>query len=627
MENSEEEKNENTITQEQKSEIYEISEETENTAKSSKKIEKTDNESHKSVSVAEFFEKNRHLLGFNNPSKSLITSVKEAVDNSLDACEDDGVLPEIYVEVTQIGTNKYRMIVEDNGPGIEKKHLTKSFGKLLYGSKFRSHGGKQGRGQQGIGISAVILYGQLTTGKKSTLISKTRKDVAAHKYTIGIDVKNNEPEIDNSEQHDWGDKKHGIRIEVDMAAKHIKSKQSVDEYIKETSIINPHAHMVYINPEGEKRDYPRVTEILPKKARLIKPHPHGIELGILKRMIKETKSRNIKSFLTNEFDRVGAGSANEVLSKIELDPRIMPRLLTDDQQEKLLQSMQTSKLMSPSTDCLSPIGSELLKQSIQSEYDVEFVHSITRNTAVYRGYPFQIEVAIGYGGSLDSEGSAELIRFANKVPLLYQEGACAITQAVKNAGWKSYGLSQSGNAMPTGPAIIVVHMASVWVPFTSEGKEAVSGYPEILKEIKLAVQECGRSLQKYVSRKQRSEIEEQKRQIFKNYSAEVAASIYSLINPDTFKFTTPEIIEKSKDIREKLLTIAESMYTTGLDIEEEIEEPEEAKEETMEEIDEDQEIENFEEQVEDLTEEIEEELEENTEEIQSELQTEEGEEQ
>ncbi len=552
--------------------------------KASKKATKSVKEdTHKSVSVAEFFEKNRHLLGFNNPAKSLITSVKEAVDNSLDACEEAGVLPEIYVEIKSLGTNRYCMIVEDNGPGISKKHITKSFGKLLYGSKFRSKGGKQGRGQQGIGISAVILYGQLTTGKKAILISKTKKDESAHKYIIGIDVKNNEPEIDNSDVYDWEEKEHGIRIEVEMVAKHIKAKQSVDEYIKQTSVVNPHAHIVYVNPEGEKIDYPRVTDLLPKKAKVIKPHPHGIELGILKRMIKESKSRNIKSFLTNEFDRVGAGSADQILEKAGLDPRILPRLLSDEQQEKLLNAMQNTKLMSPSTDCLSPIGAELLKKSIASEYDVEFVHAITRNATVYRGYPFQIEVAIGYGGSLDSEGSVELVRFANKVPLLYQEGACAITSAVKHAGLKSYGLSQSGNSMPTGPAIVVVHMASVWVPFTSEGKEAISAYPEILKEIKLAVQECGRSLQKYVSKKQKSELEEKKRQIFKNYSAEVAAAIYSMINNDTYKFTTPEIIDKAKSIHEKLLKIAESMYSTNSDVEQ-LEESEEAKEATMEKV-------------------------------------------
>ncbi len=529
---------------------------------------KVTTESHKSVSVAEFFEKNRHLLGFNNPAKSLITSVKEAVDNSLDACEENNILPEIYVELKEVGTNKYRMIVEDNGPGIKKKHLTKSFGKLLYGSKFRSHGGKQGRGQQGIGISAVILYGQLTTGKKAVLISKTKKDDSAHMYLLGIDVKTNEPEIGNSEEYDWNEKEHGIRIEVEMVAKNIKSKQSVDEYIKETSVVNPHAKITYINPDGEKIEYPRVTEKIPKKAKTIKPHPHGIELGVLKRMLKETKSRNIKSFLTNEFDRVGSGSAKEILEKAELDPRILPRLLTDDQQEKLLEIMQTTKLMNPSTDCLSPIGSKALEESIRSEYDVDFVHSITRSPTVYRGNPFQIEVAIGYGGSLNPEGYVNLVRFANKVPLLYQEGACAITQAVKAVSWKSYGLSQSGNSLPVGPAVILVHIASVWVPFTSEGKEAVSSYPEITKEIKLAVQECGRSLQRHISKQKRSEMEEKKRQIFKNYSSEVATAIYSLINEGTYKYSNDEILEKAKSIHEALLKIAEYMYSNGKNFEE-----------------------------------------------------------
>ncbi len=576
MSNSEKEKTEKQDTKQ--TEINENSTISDGNSSNSKKSKKTAiktikklTESHKSVSVAEFFEKNRHLLGFNNPAKSLITSVKEAVDNSLDACEENNILPEIYVEIKPCGTNKYRMVVEDNGPGIKKKHLLKSFGKLLYGSKFRSHGGKQGRGQQGIGISAVILYGQLTTGKKAVLISKTKKDDSAHMYILGIDVKTNEPEIENSETYDWDEKEHGIRIEVEMVAKNIKSKQSVDEYIRETAVVNPHAKITYINPEGEKVEYPRVNEKLPKKAKTIKPHPHGIELGILKRMIKDTKSRNIKSFLCNEFDRVGAGSAKAILEKAELDPRILPRLLTSDQQEKLLEIMQNTKLMNPTTDCLSPIGAKAIEDSISAEYDVDFVHSITRPPSVYRGNPFQVEVAIGYGGSLNPEGYVDLVRFANKVPLLYQEGACAITQSVKSVSWKSYGLSQSGTSLPIGPAVILIHLASVWVPFTSEGKEAVSSYPEITKEIKLAIQECGRSLQRHISKKKRGELEEKKRQIFKNYSTEVATAIYSLTNEKTYKYSNEEMLEKSKDIHANLLKIAESMYSTGKDETEESE--------------------------------------------------------
>jgi DNA topoisomerase VI subunit B len=547
---------------------------------------KTADSTHKSVSVAEFFEKNRHLLGFNNPAKSLLTSVKEAVDNSLDAAESNGILPDIKVQIEEIKSGRFKLIVEDNGPGIDKKHLFKAFGKLLYGSKFQTTGGKQGRGQQGIGISSVILYGQLTSGKPAVLISKTKSDAQAHLYVMGIDVKKNEPEIVSDEPIDWGEKEHGIRIAVEMEAKYVEHKQSVLEYIKQTAIVNPHAKITYVSPSGEKLEFPRVSETLPIKAKLIKPHPHGVELGVLKRMLKATNARTIKSFFTKEFDKVGGGAADQIIKiannaledenkklpegkkQGEINPQYSPKLITPDQVEKLLLGMQNAKVSRPSLDCLSPIGGNLLKKSLESEFDLEFVNTITRGATVYRGSPFQIEVGIGYGGELDKEGSVKLVRFANKVPLLYQEGACALTQSVKKMNWKPYGLSQSSGSFPTGPAIIVIHMASVWVPFTSESKEAVSNYPEITKEVKLAIQECARSLQRYVGKKRRAEIESKKREIFKSYAKEVAKAVVSLNEKDAYRLSAEVIKKKSEPLLTKLNTIAESMYSTGEDLEE-----------------------------------------------------------
>jgi len=574
----------------------------------SKTIKSVD-ETHKQVSVAEFFEKNRHLLGFNNPAKSLLTSVKEAVDNSLDACEDNNILPEITVQISEVKPGRFKMIVEDNGPGIQKKHLLYSFGKLLYGSKFQTTGGKQGRGQQGIGISSVILYGQLTTGKPAILIAKTKKDTEAHMYVMHIDVKKNDPEIVSDETVDWGEKQCGVRIAVEMEAKYVEHKQSVLEYIKQTAIVNPHAKITYIDPKGEKLEFPRVTEKLPIKSKIIKPHPHGVELGVLKRMLKLTTARTIKSFFTKEFDKVGGGTADEIIKiannaiedenknlpdnkkVLAIDGKFSPKFIKSEQVEHLILGMQNAKVSRPSLDCLSPIGGDLLRKSLESEFDLDFVHSITRSATVYRGNPFQIEVGIGYGGELEKEGSLKLIRFANKVPLLYQEGACALTQAVKKMSWKPYGLSQSSGSLPVGPAIIVIHMASVWVPFTSESKEAISNYPEIVKEVRLSLQECARSLQRYLGRKRRAEIESKKREIFKAYAKEVAEAVVSLNTIDSYKAEKTEFEKEVKKVIDNLNKVAETMYSTGADleeledIEEEIEEQEQeaVKEEVAEE--------------------------------------------
>ncbi|MEK6822548.1 MAG: DNA topoisomerase VI subunit B, partial [Nanoarchaeota archaeon] len=256
------------------------------------------------VSVAEFFERNRHLLGFDNKRKALLTVVKEAVDNSLDACEEARIMPEIQVELVEMGNDRYRVIVEDNGPGIVKKQIPNIFAKLLYGSKF--HTMKQARGQQGIGISAAVLYAQLTTGRPTKIKSKIGVQYPGHTYELRIDTSKNEPEIVKEEEIQWK-KEHGVRIELDIEATYQKGDQGVDAYMKQTAIVNPHATFIYTNPKAEQFIYPRGAEHLPKEPEAIKPHPYGVELGILLKMVKQTEKRTLQAFLTEEFSRVGPG--------------------------------------------------------------------------------------------------------------------------------------------------------------------------------------------------------------------------------------------------------------------------------------------------------------------------------
>ena len=507
------------------------------------------NEKLRAISVAEFFEKNRHLLGFDNPIRALLTSVKEAVDNSLDACEGAEVLPEIFVQIQELGVTRYKVIVEDNGPGLPKDQIAPAFGKLLYGSKFVTFGGKQSRGQQGIGISAAALYCQLTTGKPVRIISKTKKG-DAQVIELKINVKTNEPEIITHTTIDWT-KEQGTRVELEMEAKYTEKKASVLEYMKETAIVNPHATFVYIDPQGQKVEFARVTKELPKKPEAIKPHPYGVELGILERMLKETASRTLKSFLTTEFDKVGSGTADEILKNAGLDPKISPRFVTIEQTDKLVKAMHGTKIMAPSTVGLVPIGADVFKKSLESEYDLEFAYAVTRPPSVYRGNPFVIEAAIGYGGELPKDSSVKLVRFANRVPLLYKQGDCALTKATLSVDWKNYGLNQSGSNMPGGPAIILIHVASVWAPFTSESKEAVANYDEIIKEAKLALQECGRQLQLFVGKKFKREVAAKKKEMFENYSVELAVALADLTG------------KKKDEIEKDLLKIADEMLKTG----------------------------------------------------------------
>jgi len=636
----------------------------------------------RSISVAEFFEKNKHMLGFDSPARGLVTAVKEGVDNSLDACEEAGVLPDILVEIEEV-RDGYRVVIEDNGPGIVKRQIPKIFGKLLYGSRFGKR--VQSRGQQGIGISAAVLYSQLTSGKPAIVTSKTQSG-EAQRFEVVIDTDTNDPEIVSEEQVEW-DRTHGTRIEIEMEA-NMRARTQLHKYFKNTAVVNPHARLRLREPQGEF-SFERATDELPDEPDEIDPHPHGIELGTLIRMLEATDSYSVRGFVQNEFTRVGGKTADAMLdgfrdryfgrecgwtppADYERDEDLhevvvgavanKPADATDDFAERvveaaedaetvspselegfveeageavegasfgdtvrknvvdavwevvvesreddlyrlangattdrkdegavrdlaerlagrfedsgdvethegveafvhdaadavenvrderfgekarenivetiwgsmrtvpddvpstsgiggdrdlarhLLEAMRAADVIAPPTDCLSPIGADDLEAGLRKEYDADMYSATTRDASVHGGDPFVVEAGIAYGGSIPADGSAELLRFANRVPLVYQQGACAITGVVGDIGWKNYGLDQG--SLPQGPAVIAVHVASTNVPFTSESKDAVAGVPKIEKEVERAVREVARDMKSHIkdakSRRKRREKE------------------------------------------------------------------------------------------------------------------------
>jgi DNA topoisomerase-6 subunit B len=495
----------------------------------------------KEISVAEFFEKNRHLLGYENPTKSLLTVVKEGVENGLDACEEGRILPEIFVSVKPSGVDRFKIVIEDNGPGIVESKVPIAFGKFLVGSKF--HRLRQSRGIQGIGIHGAVLYSQLTTGKPIKLTSSTGKEI--DEFELMIDVTKNEPKIISHSSHRNPNKWHGIKIELETEGKYIERQQSIPEYLKQTAIVNPFAHIVFDGPDG-KTEFKKTVEELPKQPKEIKPHPYGIELGRLRRMLSNTKAKTIVLFLTKEFSRVGRRSAEQIckLAKIEFSRK--PQQLAHEETDKLHKAMQMVKLIAPPTDCLSPLGENLITEGLKKELPAEYFVAISRSPTVYRGYPFQIEVGLAYGGTLPQNETSQLFRFANKVPLLYHKADCAITEAVTETDWRRYGLQHSSEALPVGPLAIMVHLISVWVPFTSEGKQAIANYPEIVKEIKLALQDAGRKLAKFISQRRRSRESQLRKELFEKYIPELAESLEKLTEKQKQK-----IIEELEKIIKK----------------------------------------------------------------------------
>ena len=428
----------------------------------------------KQVAISEFFEKNKHFLGFDSSIRSLITAVKEAVDNALDACEEARILPDIFIQITKIDDKKniIELLIEDNGPGIPKKSIEKVFGQLLFGSRF--HAIRQSRGQQGIGITGVVMYSQLTTGRKTSVRSKIKTEATASVVKIGLDTRANKAIKEGEDREIWigrdGEpKEHGLEIRTRMKGKYQKGRQSVWQYLRMTSIVNPHADITYVDPDGETFHWPRVTERLPTKVEAIKPHPHGIELGALQRMLRESKDSKMTIFLRNNFSGISARATKELLIAADIEEKVKPPSMAPEQIRALLEAFQGDrlhegkpiKLLNPPTNCLSPIEELLIKKGLSKTIDSKFVTTMTRAPTVSSGNPFQVEVGLIFGEGMAADKPVEILRFANRVPLMYQQGGCLLTKAIESVDWRQYGLEQAGGkGIPKGPAALLVHLAS-----------------------------------------------------------------------------------------------------------------------------------------------------------------------
>ncbi len=491
----------------------------------------------KEISVSEFFERNKQMLGFDSPTRALLTAVKEAVDNALDACEEAGIPPDLSVLLEEVKKDSlFSVTVEDNGPGIVKRNMPNVFGRLLFGSRF--HAIRQSRGQQGIGISAVVMYAQLTSGKPSKVRSKTGANEPAHELDILLDTRHNRPEVLREDIQLWKEVDHGTRIQSVMAGRYLRGRKGVYEYLRQTAIVNPHARIVLTEPDGTVTLFDRATTRLPTMTAESKPHPLGIELGTLMTMAKAAEEPRMASFLVEHFSRVSTRAATTLCEAALIEEDQRPSDLSLAQGQRMLGAFQSVKLMAPSTESLSPIGEALIRKGLRKDFadlKPDFIITHTRpKPAVYGGHPFQVEAGLIFGGTLDKEEPVQILRYANRVPLLFQPGACAITHAVENTNWRRYGLDQrGGKGIPHGPVIMMVHLASTKVPFTSESKEAISDIPEVIAEIELALRACGQRLGTHLRKQTRYKKLREKEEIIRKLLPLIAKKSASIVGKPT----------------------------------------------------------------------------------------------
>ncbi len=539
-------------------------------------------------SVSEFFRRNAAMLGYTGKLRSFTTLIHEAVTNSLDACEEAGILPYVRVEIEELGTEHYKIIVEDNGPGIPEKFIAHVFGKMLAGTK--AHRNIQSRGQQGIGISGAVMFAQITSGKATRVITSTGGDEIIEAW-VGIDVEKNEGKIFKKIKHPNPTGWRGTRIEMEVKeVRYIRSKQGPYWYLKLTAIANPHAHIELIEPDGKLIVFPRSSEEVPEPPEEMKPHPKGVMTDDVYRMARRTTRTTVRTFLIGEFSRISEKKIDELVKYItalrlikeeeeqnvreqllkrltegEVDRiiasfgrrgkkilrevrKIMeksPDKLTWHEAEDIVEAFKYMTFLAPPTHGLRPIGEENIEKGLLGILKPEFVTAVTRPPKVYRGgIPFQVEVGLAFGGELSS--GFDLLRYANRVPLLFDAGSCVITSAARNIDWKRYRVDD----LERTPLVLLVNVISVHVPYTSTGKQSVASEEEIYEEIRLAVMEVARRLAKYLGGKHRKLYQVKRRKTFEKYVPEIskALSILTEEPESTIKSLLIKIIEKKFEV-------------------------------------------------------------------------------
>jgi DNA topoisomerase-6 subunit B len=466
-----------------------------------------------SSSTAEYFSKNLQQVGFSSPTKAVLTTVKEAVDNSLDACEDNGILPEINISIVKLGagtmknTDKLQIIVDDNGPGIHEEDISKVFGEYLASSKFGR--GRCSRGQQGIGISAATTWALQTTATPVRVITKTKDQRKAVSCSVEVDLKNNKGLTRDRQTIDW-DRAHGTSVEFILEGRvQLNGEAGLLSYLRGNVLVNPHLTLNYTLPEIGSATYARVTKDVPHVPDAIEPHPHTMKLGEFLSHARLFGRVRLHTWLKTGFSRMGDKVITDMWKAQKLSTQLLNKNLesvTDENLKAIYTAVQATQLMAPSTQSVVSIGEDAMSLSVERLGEIDFFAVATRKPTICDFKPMQVEVAIARvtGGKIDGDEPVQVLRFANRVPLQFDKSACAIVKAITTVNWRSYGLRQPKDAVPTGPYILAVSVVSPFIKFKNASKETIDASDELVEEIRRALMQAGQRLSRHLSRENKA---------------------------------------------------------------------------------------------------------------------------
>ena len=469
----------------------------------------------KQLSPADFFYRNRELAGFDSPAKSLYTAFREIIENSFDGAEIGGINPDIFVSIRKKSDDVYTIFISDNGIGIPGKKVPNALAKLLFGGKYVE---RQSRGHFGLGASMTVLYSQITTNLPTRVLSCTRGSKVIDEYHLMIDIQRNEPIVRFHKELPNPKNWHGVAIEVNIEGDYGRAHSKILEYIRSTALVAPYANITFIDAHGVLYKYNKVIDEVPKLGEAVLPHPRGIDTEKMLRLLRVARQKSMRKFLQSNFQRVGEKTAQSFLKYVNINPEKEPLNLDHDEIVRIVQGMNNFEdFLSPETKCLSPIGEEVLMAGIQKELEPIFITSVTRKPQAYSGHPFVVEVAFAYGGPLIEKSSEpSLFRFANRIPLLYDQYADVAAKVIRTFNWRMYKVPDNNQLA------IITHIASTKVPYRTAGKESIADREELEKEFRLAMQVCARKLRVYLSRIEREERSAKRTSIFIKYMPFIA---------------------------------------------------------------------------------------------------------
>jgi len=548
-------------------------------------------ETFEEISPADFFYRNRDIAGFTNPVRAIFASVRELVENSLDATDILSTPSEIYLRIsqdneTESDVNVYKLRIKDNGSGIPARHIPSAFGQVLFGSKYKL---RQARGTFGLGGTMAILYGQITTHKPVTIVSSTGTS-KMYKYTIAIDIQRNRPLVLDRKIQINKEQWRGTVIEFSLEGDYLRAMPKILEYLKQTALVTPYANITFVDPKGRLYKFTRVTTKTPSPPKETLPHPYGVDVETIQRLQRTTESRNMLEFMQKHFHRVGEtislsflefagfirtddpkkltkedvsrlvkttkkfGEFSQNVSVEEFQRLIKttqcqnlidfmktnfhgveknvilrllnaagfirtkdPRNLKSDEIVRLVRMMKKfEEFLPPDASCLSPLGEDLLRVGVLKELKPDFVAVCQRKPSTYSGHPFIVETAIAYGGDIPVRDDIIVYRFANRIPLLYDEASDVSVKVIRSMNWRRYKVSLGM------PIAILVHICSTKVPYKTVGKEFIADRPEVGKEVLNGIREVARELQHFLTRKEYVEKERKRLDVFSKYLPKIA---------------------------------------------------------------------------------------------------------